>query len=195
MADESVTVQSSIEPRQAFSISSFREQIGAVARPNLWYCKLFVATSDVAAARGQLDTLTFRCEKAEIPGRTIATLDDTGSGPALKMPYEVNYNDMEITIICSTDMTERDYFEEWMNKIVYPGKNARAGLVNYYSNFAKGNSLELAQLGDQGEALITYVLYDVYPIQISPMNLSWEENNTYQRFNVTLNYRYYRHIL
>jgi hypothetical protein len=195
MADESVTVQSSIEPRQAFSISSFREQIGAVARPNLWYCKLFVATSDVAAARGQLDTLTFRCEKAEIPGRTIATLDDTGSGPALKMPYEVNYNDMEITVICSTDMAERDYFEEWMNKIVYPGKNARAGLVNYYSNFAKGNSLELAQLGDQGEALITYVLYDVYPIQISPMNLSWEENNTYQRFNVTLNYRYYRHIL
>ena len=131
MADESVTVQSSIEPRQAFSISSFREQIGAVARPNLWYCKLFVATSDVAAARGQLDTLTFRCEKAEIPGRTIATLDDTGSGPALKMPYEVNYNDMEITVICSTDMAERDYFEEWMNKIVYPGKNARAGLVNY----------------------------------------------------------------
>jgi hypothetical protein len=195
MADESVTVQSSIEPRQAFSISSFREQIGAVARPNLWYCKLFVATSDVAAARGQLDTLTFRCEKAEIPGRTIATLDDTGSGPALKMPYEVNYNDMEITVICSTDMAERDYFEEWMNKIVYPGKNTRAGLVNYYSNFAKGNSLELAQLGDQGEALITYVLYDVYPIQISPMNLSWEENNTYQRFNVTLNYRYYRHIL
>lgn len=195
MADESVTVQSSIEPRQAFSISSFREKIGAVARPNLWYCKLFVATSDVADAGGQLDTLTFRCEKAEIPGRTIATLDDTGSGPALKMPYEVNYNDMEITVICSTDMAERDYFEEWMNKIVYPGQNARAGLVNYYSNFAKGNSLELAQLGDQGEALITYFLYDVYPIQISPMNLSWEENNTYQRFNVTLNYRYYRHIL
>lgn len=194
MADESIEIVSTRLGVDGFKLSSFREQIGQVARPNLWSCKLFIATSEIGK-QGQLETLSFRCEKAEIPGRTVATIDDTGSGPALKLPYEVNYSDMEITVICSTDMAERDYFENWINKIVYPGGSYRAGLVNYYSNFAKGNKLELSQLGDRGESLITYFLYDVYPIQISPMNLSWEESNTYQRFNVTLNYRYYRHTI
>jgi len=197
---EFVTVTSAIEQisKDAFKISKFREEIGQILRPNLWICNLSVATDEVGI-QGQLETLTFRCEKAEIPGRTVATIDDTGSGPALKIPYEINYSDMEITIICSEDMNEREYFENWINKIVYPptsdGFAKKSGLVNYYSNFAKGNKLTISQLNDKGAPSFTCILYDIYPIQISPMNLSWEETNTYQRFSVTLNYRYYRHTL
>ena len=173
-----------------FSISKFRAQIGSVARPNLWTAQLNIASSDVTAPP---ESFSFRCEKAEIPGRTVATIDDTGSGPALKIPYEINYNDIELTIICGTDMAERKYFENWIDKIVYPARGGdNSGLLNYYSSYARGNSLNLVQLGDDGSILIAYVLHDIYPIQISPMNLSWEENNTYQRFNVTINYRYHR---
>ena len=87
MADESIEIVSTGLGVDGFRLSSFREQIGQVARPNLWSCKLFIATSEIGT-QGQLETLSFRCEKAEIPGRTVATIDDTGSGPALKLPYE-----------------------------------------------------------------------------------------------------------
>ena len=32
---------------------------------------------------------------------------------------------------------------------------------------------------------------DIYPIALTPMNATWEETNTYQRFGVTLAYRYH----
>lgn len=179
----------------AFTISEFRAAFPkGIARPNLWDASLSVVSKGLTEVP---DFFTFRCEKAEIPGRTVATVDDIGSGPALKFPYEINYNDMEITIICGTDMTERYYFEQWIDSIVIPGSfegnSQTSGLVRYYEDFARGNKLELRQIDEQGDTIIKYTLQDVYPLQIGPMNLSWEEVNTYQRFNVTLNYRYYEY--
>lgn len=178
----------------AFTISEFRSAFPkGIARPNLWDASLSVVNSSIG---NSTQYFKFRCEKAEIPGRTIATLDDVGSGPPLKFPYDVNYNDMEITIICGNDMEERKYFEKWIDYIVRPGTNSRGsnpGLVRYYSNFARGNTLKLRQIDEQSSTTIEYTLKDVYPIQVGPMNLSWEEVNTYQRFNVTLNYRYYEY--
>jgi len=36
-----------------------------------------------------------------------------------------------------------------------------------------------------------YTCEDIYPVAITPMNATWEENDTYQRFGVTLCYRFY----
>lgn len=171
----------------AFTISEFRAAFPeGLARPNLWDATIFVRNNGTLPPN-----FTFRCEKADIPGRTVATIDDVGSGPALKIPYDVNYNDAEITIICGNDFTERKFFEKWIDSIVLPFDNVHAGLIKYYDNYAKGNKLYIRQISEAGRTLLEYTLHDIYPISISPMNLSWEESNTYQRFNVTLNYRYY----
>ena len=178
-----------------FSISKLRAAIGAIARPNLWQAELFGNFGEENIP----ENFRFRCEKAEIPGRTLATIDDTGAGPSLKLPYETTYSDMEITIICSEDMAERIFFEKWMSYIVGTPEEsdlstARPGLVTFHEDYAGGKKLALTQLDEAGNELITYELKQVYPIQISPMNLSWEESNTYQRFSVTLTYRHYNVI-
>jgi len=176
----------------SFKISDFKDAFsGGIARPNLWKATLTFASNMVVVFKTIPPKFSFRCEKAEIPGRSLATLDDTGSGPTLKLPYEVTYNDIEITIICANDMTERKYFEGWINYVVRPTEENYPGTIGYHDDYARGNKLELSQLDEAGSAKITYSLHDVYPINISPMNLSWEEINTYQRFSVTLNYRYY----
>ena len=177
----------------SFKISDFKAAfVGGIARPNLWLAELTVVGSDVGLVSANAPKFSFRCEKAEIPGRSVATVDDTGSGPTLKLPYEVTYNDVELTIICANDMKERKYFDGWIDTIVSNvGDTKNSGLVNYYSDFARGNILVLSQLDDSGEKTISYTLHDVYPIGISAMNLSWEEINTYQRFSVTMNYRYH----
>lgn len=173
----------------AFTISEFREAFSTgIARPNLWHAELTNTNANLLIP----SKFKFRCERAEIPGRTVATVDDTGSGPTLKLPYEITYNDIEITIICANDMEERKYFEKWIDVIVgNKNESTGGGLISYYSLFAKGNTLKLSQLDDLNAKKITYTLHDIYPIGISPMNLSWEETNTYQRFNVTMNYRCY----
>ena len=172
---------------KSFSITDFRTKIGNIVRPNLWYAELTSGATGTSTTISSMPNFGFRCESTTLPGRTIATIDDVGSGPPLKLPYVMNYADIEITVICSSDMAERKAFESWMDSVV-----SRSGRVNYHSSYARGNMLTLSQLAENGTTLITYNLMDVYPIQISAMNLSWEDSNTYQRFTATLCYRQHK---
>ena len=192
----------------SFKISEFKSSIGKPVRPNLFKAVLrgwekrsidindqladYLARNDVS----NIDEFSFRCEKAEFPGRTIATSEDTGGGgPTLKLPYDVTYNDIQLSIICSADMKERLFFESWMDSIIGPaGMKSGAstgGLVSYFEHYARGISLEVQQLNEKGEIIIAYEMHDIYPTALSAMNATWEEVNSYQRFGVTLFYRHY----
>jgi len=191
-----------------FSISDFKTAIGKPVRPNLFRAVLEgwdKASTDendqlsVYLARNEvtnIDEFSFRCEKAEFPGRTIATSEDTGGGgPSLKLPYDVTFNDIQLSIICSADMKERLFFESWMDSIIGPageksGKST-GGLVSYFEHYARGISLRVEQLDESGKIIIAYTMNDIYPTALSAMNATWEEVNSYQRFGVTLFYRHY----
>ena len=180
----------------SFKISDFKTSIGNLVRPNLFNATLLGYKKIVGGLTGTLPdvdpTFKFRCEKAELPGRTLATTEDAvGGGPSLKLPYDVTYNDITLSIICSSDMKERKFFEEWMDRIIGRGGRTNAGLVSYYSDYALGVSLKVEQLNEAGTTLIAYTLQDIYPTALTPMNASWDETNTYQRFGVTLAYRYH----
>ena len=192
----------------SFKISEFKSSIGKPVRPNLFKAVLrgwekrstdindqladYLARNTVT----NIDEFSFRCEKAEFPGRTIATSEDTGGGgPTLKLPYDVTYNDIQLSIICSADMKERLFFESWMDSIIGPaGMKSGAstgGLVSYFEHYARGISLEVQQLNEKGQIIIAYEMHDIYPTALSAMNATWEEVNSYQRFGVTLFYRHY----
>jgi hypothetical protein len=181
-----------------FSLSSFRSKLGAVARPNYFLCKLTGYTTILGADMNVDETFSWRCERAELPGRTVATTDDAGGGgTALKLPYDVTFSDTSLSIICSEDMRERIFFENWIDLIVTPAgydtatTAYQAGLVRFHDQYARGIKLEVSQLDSLGKKLLTYTLHDVYPTAITPMTATWEEVNSYQRFGVTLTYRYY----
>jgi hypothetical protein len=169
-----------------FKISDFKSSLGKLARPNLFYANIYGPLGI-----GSIPEFAFRCEKAEFPGKSVATVDDPGGGgPTLKLPYDVTYNDIVLSIICSTDFAERIYFENWINLIIRPAGNG-GGLIRYHSDYAKGQSLVVNQVDENNITLRKWTMRDVYPIAISPMNALWDELNTYQRFEVTLTYRHY----
>lgn len=197
MALDKVTITGKkLENGASFSLSKFKAGVGRLVRPNLFNATLVGYTKVQGGLSGTLeninDTFSFRCEKAELPGRSLATVDDAvGGGPALKLPYDVTYNDITLSIICSDDMIEREFFEHWMDRIIGAGGKTNAGLVSYYSDYALGVSLIVDQLNEQNQILFRYTLKDIYPTALTPMNATWEETNTYQRFGVTLAYRYH----
>lgn len=200
-----------------FSISQIKSRLKPV-RPNLFYAsvnmpallKRYIETKDVeklggsalagdnwltrynrSGVGGMEDTFSFRCEATEFPGRTIATLEDNSIGTTRKVPYDVIYNDITLQIIASRDMTERAFFELWMEHVVKnsSGSRSEGGLINFEDYYT--GTLAIAQVDDSGAEIAKAYLYDAYPVQISGMNLSWEEQNTYQRFTVTMTYRYH----
>lgn len=175
-----------------FSITEFKSNV-KVVRPNLFYADILYLPSAASGTSYASSKFKFRCEVAELPGKTIATVDDQMYGPTAKFAYDVTYNDINLQIIASDDMAERKMFESWIDNIVTPSKGGvgtSGGLIKYYSDYALG-IISLNQLRENGTKICTYTLYNAYPIQLSPMNLTWEETNTYQRFTVTMTYRYH----
>ena len=175
-----------------YSIKSLRAKLGVLVRPNNFLatinCNTKIPTTSID------NTFQFRCEKAELPGRTIATSESAGSGPTIKLGYDMTYNDIQLSIICAADVQERVFFESWMDFIIKPGgygSGDQAGTIGYYSDYALGNKLTVSQLNDFGNPILTYECMDIYPIALTPMNATWDEVNTYQRFGVTLAYRYH----
>lgn len=141
------------------------------------------------------ETFRFRCEVTQLPGRTISTTDDQAYGPITKFAYETGYQDLDMQIIASEDFRERVFFEVWMENIINQsnlrdGNKSNAGLSKYYDQYATGQ-VRIFQASPDTKILARYTLYNAYPISLSPMNLTWEEQDTYQRFTVTMTYRYH----
>lgn len=168
-----------------FSITNFKAKTKFL-RPNQFFVEIHGTDTNIN------DTLSMRCESVEFPGRTIATVDDQAYGPSTKFAYEVTYNELNLTIIASEDMTERKYFEDWMDKIVIPsGTSIRGGgHVKYYNNYATGN-ISIYQINEDNYQIAKCVLKNAFPIGIGPINLSWDEYDSYQRFAITITYRYH----
>jgi len=180
-----------------FSISELKANL-TVVRPNIFYVNMTLPGGIFTQADSTtISKLKFRCESVELPGRTLATYDDQSTGTTKKMAYDVTYNDVLLNLIVSEDMNERYIFEKWIDKIVSPSAHNSStnsgGIVNYYKEYAAG-TVNIVQAAESGSTLCTYTLHNAYPIQISGMNLNWAEFDTYQRFSVTMTYRYYTRV-
>lgn len=180
-----------------FSVAQLKANLNIV-RPNIFYVNLTLpSTIFTRTDSTTIEKLKFRCESVELPGRTLATYDDQSTGTTKKMAYDVTYNDTLLNIIVSKDMNERYIFEKWIDKIVTPSSHNAAtnsgGIVNYYKDYAAG-TVDIVQADADGTDICTYTLHNAYPIQISGMNLNWAEFDTYQRFSVTMTYRYYTRV-
>jgi hypothetical protein len=189
-----------------FSITQFKSNL-KIVRPNHFFVDITLpwdiqqkAIAKGIPASSMNNTFKFRCESTEFPGRTIATIDEQANGPTVKYGYDLTYPDLNITIIASEDMIERQVFEFWMENIVtnygfgVSGRDSggipSGGLVKYYNEYA-GGTINVYQVNDERKQIAKCTLSYTYPIGIGPMNLAWEENDSYQRFTVTMAYRFH----
>ena len=60
------------------------------------------------------NSLRFRCESAELPGRSHTTSDQRLYGPVRKIPYNSGFIDTTLTFMCSDRyIEEKRYFDQW----------------------------------------------------------------------------------
>jgi hypothetical protein len=111
--------------------------------------------------------LTLQCETAELPGKTLQTADVKIYGPIFKVPYNVQYTDMNLTFICTNDFYERKLFDQWMEAI--------APNDTYNMRFPKGNSpftgymtkVTVIQYDDSVKQIYAVNLIDAFPIGVA----------------------------
>ena len=130
--------------------------------------------------------LQMRCESAELPGRTFATADrKMGSVPVQKYPYQSTYNDVSLTFIVSDDMSEKIFFDTWM-EVINPTMHFN---FKYRADYSVDISISQYDVTND----VTYVstLIDAYPISVNQLNMDWSAMDSYHKLAVVFAYSYW----
>jgi hypothetical protein len=130
-------------------------------------------------------SLTYRCENANLPGRTFATAEQKTYGPIEKYPYLNTYTDIDMTFIVDDDMTQKVFFDAWLNYI-NPLYNNNMRYKGDYSTVITVNQYDVTN-----QISYSVNLYDAYPISMNQMDLDWSSDG-YHKLNVTFAYTYWQ---
>ena len=129
-------------------------------------------------------TLAMMVESAELPGKTITTSESRLYGPIRKIPYNLGFIDTTFTFMCSDAfIVEKRFFDKWADHIVNPNTFD----VEYHDSLVGNINLQL--LDNHNEVMYEVDYLEVFPINVSAMNLGFAQMNDYAKFSVTFSYR------
>ena len=160
-------------------ISDFKSRLsGGGARPNLFEVELAFPDA-VSIANDVLQKSRFLVKAAALPTSTIAPVDIPFRGRILKVAGDRTFETWTVTVINDTDFAIRSAFEKWMNAI--NKLDDATGLTNPES-YQK--DAQVHQLDRDGSTLRSYKFWDIYPTNISTIDLSYETTDTIEEFTV-----------
>ena len=162
-------------------ISDFKSRLsGGGARPNLFEVELAFPDA-VSIANDVLQKARFLVKAAALPASTIAPVDSPFRGRILKVAGDRTFETWTVTVINDTDFAIRSAFEKWMNSI---NKLDDASGITDPEQYQKDAMVH--QLDRDGSVLRSYKFWDIYPTNISTIDLSYETTDTIEEFTVEM---------
>jgi len=175
--------------RENKTISQFKGAlIGGGARPNLFEVEL---TTLPAGIQWNADSFRYMCKAASLPASNIAAIDVPFRGRIFKVAGDRTFDTWTVTIINDEGFILRTAMEEWMNQISNLENNLGATQPQSYMTNAKvfqlGRGSKTSSEDNTGEkntVLREYEFVDIFPTNISAIDLSYESSDTIEEFTV-----------
>ena len=162
-------------------ITDFKSKLsGGGARPNLFEVQLAFPDS-VAIGDDVLEKSRFLVKAAALPASNVTPIDVPFRGRILKIAGDRTFDTWTITVINDTDFSIRSAFESWMNII---NKMSDATGLTDPVDYQKDATVH--QLDRDGGILRSYKFWDIFPTNISTIDLSYETTDTIEDFTVEL---------
>ena len=174
----------------AFNVSSFRNSmVFDGARPNLFE----VLLTGIPAIGGGVtsEDFTFKCKSAQIPGSTLGVVTVPYFGREVKFVGNRTFADWSVTVINDEDFKVRKFFELWMNVINSHETNVRgAGFTQPNSYVGQALVKQYTKTG-QSPTNLQYKFVDIFPTDLSAIDLDWGSNDAIEEFTVNFTYQYW----
>ena len=162
-------------------ISDFKSKLtGGGARPNLFEVELAFPTA-VAIENDVLQKARFLVKAAALPSSTINPIEIPFRGRILKIAGDRTFETWTITVINDVDFVIRSAFEKWMN--VINKLDDATGLQNP-EEYQKDAMVH--QLDRDGGILRSYKFWDIFPTNLSAIDMSYETTDTLEEFTVEM---------
>ena len=136
-----------------------------------------------------------------MPGSTVPAISVPFRGRILKVAGDRTFDDWTITVINDESFNLRTAFETWMNGIsklddgtgiVNPNSYMTDAMVRQLGRSSTAGSLDNnGGLGNENVVLRTYNFFDIFPTEVSAIDLSYDTSDTIEEFTVTFAVQYY----
>ena len=136
---------------------------------------------------GNMDnSIALMCESIEFPGQNFTSQPDLlRYGPGREMATGVNYAPITATFMCSPDMFEKRFFENWQLLVM----DMYTWEPRFYEDYIGG--LKVYQLDRANNATYVVELFEVYPKTITAQDLSYATNDAYHTIAVEFIYHHW----
>ena len=141
--------------------------------------------------------LVLRCESATLPAPTLfkESVHRFGYGPREEMAYGIQFNDdFSLTFLMDKYASHVKFFDEWLNYITnFKSKGGGNMMIttNGYKPYEVGYKDDYSNLqmniwvyDRQQNPVIVYELYDVFPIAVNAIDVSWNDTDQLMKYTV-----------
>jgi len=178
-------------PRAIRTITDFKAKLqGGAARPNLF--EVSIPRFPGSVSGWDDETFNFLCKSAALPASNVASIDVPFRGRILKVAGDRTFDVWTVTVINDEDFKLRTAFEQWMNQISKlsnaTGATSPASyMVDAYvhqlgrgeTKFSRSNTAS-----NTNTPLRSYRLYDIFPTNVSQIDLSYDTSDTIEEYTV-----------
>jgi len=184
----------------AHSLTDFKSKlVGGGARPNLFEVEISPGELPVGGLDG--DTFKYLCKAAQLPASNVASIDVPFRGRTFKVAGDRTFDTWTITVINDTDFAIRTVMEEWMQYVAQYQEGS--GATTPASYMASATVRQLGRLrsnlgngegnskGTGLEAIAVYKFADIFPTNISAIDLSYDTSDTIEEFTVEFQVQYW----
>ena len=176
--------------RENRTISDFKSRlVGGGARPNLFEVRMTDLPDFVDDWPSE--TFQFMCKAAALPASNIAAIDVPFRGRIFKVAGDRTIDTWTITVINDEDFRIRNAMEQWMDGIAKLSNNLGATNPSAYMRnatvFQLGRGATPRSVNSDGErnaVLAEYKFIDIFPTNISQIDLSYDSSDTIEEFTV-----------
>ena len=186
----------------AFNISEFKariDRLGGLARKNLFIADIVFngRNTNIAVPNFTQSDLRFFCKSATVPGLNIAVQEHYPNGFGLphSVPTALQPDQLNLVFMLDSQHKVLNFFHQWMQKVVNydvsKGMFAEVGgqlpyEIGYKTDYA--STIRIAVYSTDSNTYYEFILYDAFPTQISPLDVAWEDKDSYA--TITVNFAY-----
>jgi hypothetical protein len=125
------------------------------------------------------------CDQVSLPGLNINTTQVRTFGEIREMPYEMNYDAVQMSFYVDGDMVIKGLFDNWI-KGVQTGTSRN---FNYYNDYIS-DPVSISVENLQDKTTYTVLLYEAYPKTVSAVQMGYDQRDI-MKLSVTMMYKYW----
>lgn len=169
------------------NISDFVSEIGksGLARSNRYSVEMQLPKIANNFNSNDYRKMLLLCEAIQLPGLNVNTAQIRTFGEVREMPYEFNYDPIQLSFYVDGDMIIKGIFDEWIKGI----QNGNTRTFNYYKDYiAPYISVYVEDLTDEQKYVTN--IYEAYPKSVSAVQMGYDQKDV-MKMTVSFAYKYW----